>query len=53
MVSRSIGKRQRAVRGLYVALLAWIAGTALFYYLRFTFAFVHANKDAIRALFGQ
>ncbi len=31
-------------------LLSWIAGTALFYFLRFSATFYYANTDAIRAL---
>jgi hypothetical protein len=31
-------------------LLLWIAGTALFYFLRFSATFYYANADAIRSL---
>ncbi len=31
-------------------LLLWIAGTALFYFLRFSATFYYANASAIRAL---
>lgn len=31
-------------------LLVWIAGTALFYFLRFSATFYYANADAIRSL---
>lgn len=34
-------------------LLAWLLGTGAFFYIRFTFAFVHANLDAIQGFLGR
>lgn len=34
-------------------LLLWIAGTALFYFLRFSITFFNANAEAIRSLASQ
>ncbi len=38
-------------RALHIGIYAWIAATALFFYARFTLAFLRANEDAIRSLF--
>lgn len=40
-------------RALPWALLAWVAASAAFFYARFSFAFVYANLDALRALWGR
>lgn len=34
-------------------LLAWIAGTALFFFLRFSLTFYGANSAAIREVLGR
>jgi hypothetical protein len=34
-------------------LLTWISGTALFFFLRFTLTFHHANEAAIREVFHR
>jgi len=38
---------------LHYAILLWIGSVAVFYYVRFTFAFAYANLDAIRSLLGR
>ena len=37
---------------LNAGMLIWILATGLFFYLRFTFIFYFANRDAIRAFLG-
>lgn len=44
---RDRDNRYRVVDGL---LLLWIAGTALFYFLRFSATFYYANASAIQSL---
>jgi hypothetical protein len=44
----SVWRRIRAA-----LLLVWIAGTALFFFLRFSLIFYSANSAAIRAALGR
>jgi len=44
-------EHELARRVFHCALAAWIAGTATFFFLRFSFAFYYANEAAIERLF--
>lgn len=48
-------KHLRAARGtlVYLAIYAWIVATALFFFLRFSLEFFHANQEAIQRLLGR
>lgn len=41
----------RAARGRTALAAVWIFGCALYYYLRFTSAFIHENESAFRRAF--
>jgi len=43
----------RSVRAYQCALLLWVGATAVFFYTRFSFAFVFANLEAIRSFLGR
>jgi len=40
-------------RGRTILLAAWIFGCAIYYYLRFTAAFIHENDAALRRAFPR
>jgi hypothetical protein len=45
--------RRAGIRAFEFLLLSWIAGSAFFYFLRFSITFYHANADAIRTAVRQ
>lgn len=50
---RDSGPPQRVTPPWSILLLLWIVAVGGFFYIRFTFAFVFANLDAIRAVLGK